>query len=110
MTEDVIAKTSEFENKTMKTVMIADKPVIISKLDGKFYAIDAICTHMHGYLPAGKVDGACIICPVHRAQFDLKSGKILKNVNGLIKIAAGGARDLTSYELRVEGEEIKITR
>jgi 3-phenylpropionate/trans-cinnamate dioxygenase ferredoxin subunit len=108
MSFNTIAKTSDFESKAIKTVMIGDKPVIISKLDGKFYAVDAICTHMQGYLPAGKIENACITCPVHHAQYDLKSGKMVKNVLGLVKMATGSAVDLKSYELNVEDGDIKV--
>src|SRR5271157_5955279 len=109
MAWETVAKTDEFENRIVKTVIVADKPVMISKLEGKFYAVDALCTHMKGYLPAGKVEDGCVTCPVHRAQFDLKTGKMVKDVAGMIKTITGsGANDLKSYELEVEGEKIKI--
>lgn len=110
MAWSTIAETSEFENKTTKTVMVENKPVIVSKLDDKFYAVDAVCTHMHGYLPAGKIEGACITCPVHHAQFDLKNGKMLKDVPGIMKMMGSSAKDLGAYELKVDGDLIKINR
>ena len=50
--------------------------------------------------------------PVHHAQFDLRTGKMLKNVPGLVKVALGGAgaKDLNSYELKVEGDEIMVNK
>jgi 3-phenylpropionate/trans-cinnamate dioxygenase ferredoxin subunit len=105
-----IAKIGEFESESMKVVIIENRPIILSKLDGKFYAIDAICTHMPGYLPDGKVEEDCITCPLHHAQYDLKTGRMTKNVHGLYKVAIGGARDLNSYGLRIEGDEIKLEK
>ncbi len=110
MEEIIVAKIGDFRDAAIKTVMVWDTPIIISKFEGKFYAVDALCTHAHGYLPKGIRDDACIICPVHHAKFDLKTGKMLKNVPGLIKLAVGGAEDLTAYNLSVEGDDIKISR
>lgn len=103
-----VGKTSDLEGRLLKTVMVGEKPIIISKIGERFYAVDSICTHAQGYLPLGKVENECITCPTHHAQFDLKNGKVVKNVRGLVKVAIGGATDLTSYELKVEDGEIKI--
>lgn len=112
MTWYSIAKTGEFEGRPLKVVMLEGRPVMISKLDGKYYAVDAICTHYPGYLPDGVFETGCVTCPVHHAQFDLRTGKMLKNVPGLVKVALGGAgaKDLNSYELKVEGDEIMVNK
>jgi nitrite reductase/ring-hydroxylating ferredoxin subunit len=46
-------------------------------------------------------------CSYH-AKFDLKDGKMIKNVPGLMKMATGGAKDFNPYKLKVENEEIKL--
>ncbi len=104
----MIARIEDFKNITMKTVMVDEIPIIISRIGGQFYAINAICSHAYGYLPRGKTEDACISCPVHHAQFDLKTGRMTKNVPGLIKMAVGGAKDLVSYELKIDNEGIWI--
>jgi nitrite reductase/ring-hydroxylating ferredoxin subunit len=94
----------------MIVVFVGKRPIIISKLDGKFYAVAAICTHMYGYLPSGAVKDGIITCPVHGAQFDLRTGKVVKDVPGMMKMASGGrgAHDLIAYEVEVNSEEIMV--
>lgn len=105
-----IATTGEFGENAMKIVMVGKKPVIISKIDGKFYAVDAICTHMYAYLPSGTVKNGIIRCPVHGAQYDLKTGRVVGNVSEQIKAYTGReAHDLGAYQVEVEGTDIFIT-
>lgn len=110
MTWYTVAKIVDFEAKAMVVAMVEGRPVMISKFEGNFYAVDAICTHYPGYLPDGPVENACVTCPVHHAVYDLKTGKMVKNVPGLVKVALGGATDLHSYEIKVEGDEIKLNK
>jgi 3-phenylpropionate/trans-cinnamate dioxygenase ferredoxin subunit len=44
--------------------------------DGKWGAIDNVCTHDGGTLGEGELDGNCVECPRHGAQFDLFSGQV----------------------------------
>ena len=105
-----IVKVSNIPKGSMKGFTISDKQILVANVDGKFYAMDAICSHSFGYLPKGKLDGYIITCPVHRAQFDVVSGKVAKDVNPLMRLSTGGrgATDLNNYETKVEGEDIFI--
>jgi len=105
-----VAKTNEIPKGTMKGFTVNGKQILVANVNGKFYAMDAVCSHSYGYLPAGKLNDNIVTCPVHRAQFDVLSGKVHKNVNTLMRLSTGGkgATDLNTYEVEVEGNEIKI--
>jgi nitrite reductase/ring-hydroxylating ferredoxin subunit len=50
-----------------------------------------------------------VVCAVHRARFDVKTGKLVKNVDTLVKMATGhSAKDLKAYTVKIEGEDILI--
>lgn len=51
--------------------------VAVFNIDGKFYAIDDVCTHDGGELAGGAVEGDVVICPRHGARFCLRTGAAL---------------------------------
>jgi 3-phenylpropionate/trans-cinnamate dioxygenase ferredoxin component len=67
-------------------------------LDGKIYAIADTCTHDHGPLVEGRLDGEWIICPRHGARFNLKTGQQTMPAFAPVPL----------YEVKIEGEDIFI--
>lgn len=52
--------------------------VAVFNVEGKFYAIENVCTHDYGELAgAGCLQGVQVICPRHGARFDLRTGAAL---------------------------------
>ena len=51
--------------------------VAVFNVDGRFYAIDDVCTHDGGELAGGAVEGDVVICPRHGARFCLRTGAAL---------------------------------
>ena len=104
-----VCKTSDLAKATMKGFTLKDKQILMANIDGNFFAVDAVCPHMNGYLPSGKLENGEVVCPVHRARFDVKTGKLVKNVDTLVKMATGhSAKDLKVYPVKVEGDDILI--
>jgi 3-phenylpropionate/trans-cinnamate dioxygenase ferredoxin component len=58
-------------------VEMDDALIAVFNVDGRFYAIDDICTHDGGGLAGGAVDGDQVICPRHGARFCLRTGAAL---------------------------------
>ena len=50
--------------------------VAVFKLDGKFYAIEDVCSHDGAEIASGLLDGDEIICPRHGARFCIKTGEV----------------------------------
>lgn len=48
--------------------------VAVINLGGTFYAIDNICTHAYAELCDGMIFGDRIQCPLHGAQFNIRTG------------------------------------
>jgi|WetSurMetagenome_2_1015567.scaffolds.fasta_scaffold360173_1 nitrite reductase/ring-hydroxylating ferredoxin subunit len=113
----IVAKASDIPIGQMKGFTVADKKILIANVAGKLYSMDALCSHAQGYLPTGRLDNDVVTCPVHGAQFDVTTGcmvinlpgKVRKNVNLNCRFQAGhGIVDLRTYQVTVEGNEIKI--
>jgi len=105
-----VAKVDDVSEGAMVGSMVSGNPILISRIGGNLYAMDAICSHFFGYLPKGELKSNVVICPVHKAQYDVQTGKVVKNVPGLMKMAGGGkvARDLRTYEIRVVGDNVLV--
>src|SRR5262245_56678207 len=63
-------------------VRVFDTPdgssVAVCNADGKFYAVEDVCTHDGGPLGEGFLEGCAIECPRHGAQFDIRTGEVLR--------------------------------
>jgi len=51
--------------------------IAVFNLDGRYYAIEDICTHDGGILTGGPVEGDQIVCPRHGARFCIRTGEAL---------------------------------
>jgi 3-phenylpropionate/trans-cinnamate dioxygenase ferredoxin subunit len=49
--------------------------VLVSRLAGRYYAIDDWCNHAGCLLSGGRREGRIVICPCHEIGFDLITGK-----------------------------------
>jgi 3-phenylpropionate/trans-cinnamate dioxygenase ferredoxin subunit len=58
-------------------VEIDDAKIVVYNLDGRFHAIEDVCTHDGGELASGKVEGDQVICPRHGARFCIRTGAVM---------------------------------
>jgi nitrite reductase/ring-hydroxylating ferredoxin subunit len=65
---------SEFSGATLLG-HVGDEDVLLVGSGSEIFAIDAHCSHYHGPLAEGLVDGESIHCPWHHACFDLRTGE-----------------------------------
>jgi nitrite reductase/ring-hydroxylating ferredoxin subunit len=101
-----IAQVNDIPKGTMKSYSAGDKQVLISNMDGKFYAINNTCTHAGGDLYKGKLEGKIVTCPKHNSKFDVTTGKCISGPKiGFLKL---GAKDEPVFEVKVEDNKIKI--
>ncbi len=50
-----VAREDEVREGSMFGVAIAGNPILLSRIGGKIYAMDAVCSHYYGYLPRGEL-------------------------------------------------------
>lgn len=72
------AKVSEFNESDRKLVDLGGSTQIgLFKVDGEFLAVSAWCTHQRAIMVQGSIDDCELMCPLHGARFDLRTGEAL---------------------------------
>ncbi len=69
-----VAQAGDFETTDRKVVSAGDRPVLLLRHNGGFYAVDNRCPHMGFPLDKGSVKDCILTCHWHDARFDLQSG------------------------------------
>jgi 3-phenylpropionate/trans-cinnamate dioxygenase ferredoxin subunit len=100
------AKASEIAAGKTKKLPLGDFGVLIANIEGKFYAVDALCTHYGGDLSAGTLQGKILTCPVHGSKFDVTDGKVVSPP--IEPLDRPVIENLITYPLKVEDGEIYI--
>ena len=80
-------------------VTLGDTEIVLCLLDEAVYALDNICTHEYAQLADGFIEGDCIECPLHQAQFHIPSGRAM---------SPPADEDLATYPVRVQDGEVYV--
>ncbi len=54
------------------------KSILVANINGNYYAIGNICTHMSCTLSDGVLKGEIVECPCHGSRFNLKTGSVVR--------------------------------
>ena len=71
-----VANQKDLQDGHLIKVDVFGKPVVLSKVNGKIYALDSVCSHEGGPLEEGTLDGFEIECPWHGSRFDIRTGEV----------------------------------
>lgn len=71
-----VAQAGEIPAGQCKAVIVDDRLLAVVNLDGSYYAVDNVCTHDYAELCDGMILGDRIQCPLHGAQFDIRTGAV----------------------------------
>ena len=92
-----IAGVDELKDGEMKGIEIEGLKILLTRLQGEFYAIGGECSHYGGPLAEGVLCGEEVTCPWHQARFLVKTGDLV-NPPALDALAR--------FEIRVEGDRV----
>ena len=95
-----VCKTTEIIPGQMKKVSVNGNEILVTNIEGNYFAIDDTCTHAGATLSEGKLEDSTITCDWHGAKFDCKNGKLIK--------FPGEINDLISYKVIVESDDVFI--
>jgi nitrite reductase/ring-hydroxylating ferredoxin subunit len=94
-----VAQAGDLAPGEMTFVAVERERIVLANVEGRFYALRDVCGHRNAPLSRGKLDGCIVECPLHFAQFDIRTGKF---VDGPY------SADVPAYEVRVEGDTVYL--
>ena len=95
-----LANTSDLRDGEMKEFSIGETRILLARVDGRFHAVSAVCTHYGGPLAEGVLCGTRVMCPWHHAVFNVVNGDMVE---------PPALDALTCYDVRVEGERVLVS-
>jgi nitrite reductase/ring-hydroxylating ferredoxin subunit len=111
-----LAAVEDLPEGMMKKFDVGDLEITVANIEGNFYAFEDRCPHMNSPLHQGKLEGREVVCPFHKARFDVTTGKKIADPRILVPkalkmgaIMAGiRTRDLIVHAVKVENGAIYV--
>lgn len=100
MQEEIVAKVTDLQDGEMKEVEIRGLKILLTRLNGRFYAMGGECSHYGGPLAEGVLCGEHVTCPWHQARFHATTGDL---------VDPPALDAMTRFDARVEGENVVVT-
>lgn len=96
-----VGRVKDFVDGEGRSLSIAGVEVGVYRCGEEIFAVENICTHAHAFLYEGSVDRrrATVECPLHGAEFDLRTGAVL---------SPPAEVPLRTFPVRVVGDEIQV--
>jgi 3-phenylpropionate/trans-cinnamate dioxygenase ferredoxin subunit len=94
-----VAKTTDVPPGHTLRVVVDGNEVLLCNYDGVLYAIEDVCTHDGAPLDQGELEECRIVCPRHGAEFDVRTGEVLK---------LPAVMPLPTYSVRIEGDDVYV--
>jgi 3-phenylpropionate/trans-cinnamate dioxygenase ferredoxin subunit len=106
MTSLLVQGAADLKPGEMKKFSISGTDILISNIDGAFYAINNKCTHMGGSLANGNLENGVVTCPKHGAPYDVKTGANVGELSMFfIKKKTDGVK---AYPVEIKDGEVYI--
>jgi len=89
-----------------KRVVIEGKPILLTLLADKVYAIQDKCSHLGTSLSKGDYEKGVVTCKSHNAQFRVETGEVIEKAHiGFIKMPT---KKLKTYKTLIKDKKIFI--
>ncbi len=72
------AELSDLEDREPYPVDIAGEEIALVLMDEEIFAINNICTHEYACLSDGYIEDDRIVCPLHLAEFEVRTGTVVE--------------------------------
>ena len=102
-----VAKTADVAPGRIVPIEAGGHKLLLARVGERFYAAQRKCPHLGFNLCRGSLDGAAVVCPLHKARFDLATGAVERDPK-LLFLTMKAKHDLAVYPVRVEGDAVLV--
>lgn len=95
-----VATTDKLKPGKMMAVKVNNVEVMVGNLDGKYFAMEEVCSHENGPLHEGYFENSFVVCPLHFAKYGIETGKADKSTPW--------GKSQKVFEVKVEGNDILV--
>jgi len=109
-----VAEHTMLKDGQMKEITVDGIVMLVARVEGQYYAVQARCPHMGGHLGRGTLEGSIVVCPRHGSRFDIRDGQNVEWIPELPSLVRGVAKtvrkpaDLTVYATRIRDEQLWV--
>jgi nitrite reductase/ring-hydroxylating ferredoxin subunit len=93
------AGAADLEEGRMRPVQIEGRDLVLCRTKDGWHALDDVCTHAWARMSEGRLRGFRLICPLHGASFDCRTGSAL---------GPPAVQPLKTYPVRIVGDRVEI--
>ena len=103
-----VAKISDIAPGGLIAVEVQGERILLGNEQGQIYAVENRCGHIGApFHTGGTLDGYILTCPLHFAQFDIRTGEalcapMLRNTPNL------ETHNLTTYSVKLINDSIQV--
>ena len=94
-----VCSTREAPPGTVARVHALGRDLLIANVDGRLHAFGERCTHAAWSLADGELRGCEIVCALHGARFDLRTGE---------PTAPPASKPLQTFPVRTLGDRVEV--
>ncbi len=89
---------TDFPEDDRLTAVVNGWNLYILRAEGEYHALNDRCTHQASRLSTGRVRRGAVMCPLHGARFEIKTGRCL----------GGAYPDLRQFDVKVEDGALHV--
>jgi 3-phenylpropionate/trans-cinnamate dioxygenase ferredoxin subunit len=94
-----VGAVSDFQDGVLHDCDVNGTKVLVTKANGKIYAVSNACTHIGFPLSPGYTSGSSVVCIFHGSVFDMETGEATEGPGG---------DPLTVYDVRIDGSDVFV--
>ena len=94
-----VLSLGELDRGEMRAVQVGSREILLCRTRDGVFALDNFCTHARQRMDEGELRRSKLICPLHGAVFDVRTGAVLSGPAIL---------SLRTYPVRLVGESIEV--